>query len=128
VNEPIETEREADIIVLDRHRPDYRWSRRGIQNVLEDEAQDASFARWLADPKTGRFLVIDYLEQSLESMVVNADTERALIEIVASKIAAQLTARRYRPSIAIHVSPDIEAKLKQMCAEITAILNGKDPR
>jgi hypothetical protein len=124
------SQEKCEIYVIERTRPEYQWEERGYRETFERISKDPGFARWLADPKSGRFLIIDFQGDSPESVVWNASTGEELIEALAGKIILQLKAgkRSHLPGINTVVSSEVESKLRQMCAEIQAILDGAAPR
>jgi hypothetical protein len=127
-------ESDPDILVIERTRADYdRWQQTRFRLGFVRVTSDPAFARWLADPKSGRFLIFDLLGDSPESLAWNVDTEEELIEVLAGKIVQQLkevyAGKRDRVSgIGTLVSEEIEAKLQRMRGEILAIIDGSDAR
>jgi len=112
-------ESEADLLVIERTRAGYRWDQRHCRDGFEAMFNDASIARWLADPKAGRFCVVDLLGDSPESLVWNVDTEEGLFAVLVDK----LRARRFIAEIGVLVSSEVESKLRQLGAEIKAIFD-----
>jgi hypothetical protein len=101
------------------------------------EAFGTGFAKWVTERDRGRFLVIELPEANVEcafaDAFVNAADERALIETVARQVTARvLAASRAGEPLTIKVSCVTEAPLKEklarVCAEVTALAEGNEPR
>jgi hypothetical protein len=123
------SDEDFQILVLERTVAEYKWHQRSYQEMFADVYDDPSFARWLADPKSGRFLIIDVLGDSPESTLWNVHTEKEMIEALMGKLFLQLKAfyageRSHIPKIGADVSVEVKLKLDQMCAEILLALTG----
>jgi hypothetical protein len=97
------------------------------------EAFGKGFAKWVTERDRGRFLVIELPEANVECAFVNAADERELIETVARQVTARvLAASRAGEPLTIKVSCVTEAPLKEklarVCAEVTALAEGNEPR
>jgi hypothetical protein len=101
------------------------------------EAFGKGFAKWVTERDRGRFLVIELPEANVEcafaDAFVNAADERELIETVARQVTARvLAASRAGEPLTIKVSCVTEAPLKEklarVCAEVTALAEGNEPR
>jgi len=95
------------------------------------------FAKWVTERDRGQFLVIELPEGNVEcafgDAFVNAADERELIETVARRVTARvLAASRAGEPLTVNVSCITEAplreKLARVCAEVTALAEGKEPR
>ena len=94
-------------------------------------------AKWVTERDRGQFLVIELPEGNVDcafaDAFVNAADERELIETVARRVTARVlaTSRAGEP-LTVNVSciteEPLREKLARVCAEVTALAEGKEPR
>ena len=95
------------------------------------------FAKWVTARDRGQFLVIELPEGNADcafaEAFVNVADERELIETVARRVTARvLAASRAGEPLTIKVSciteESLREKLARVCAEVTALAEGDEPR
>jgi hypothetical protein len=116
---------------------------RGLGDVMFElrrklgEVFGKGFAKWVTERDRGQFLVIELPEADGEcafaDAFVNAADERELIETVARRVSARvLAASRSGEPLTVKVSciteEPLREKLAQVCAEVTALAAGNEPR
>lgn len=116
---------------------------RGLDDVMFElrrklgEVFGKGFAKWVTGRDRGQFLVIELpeanVECAFEDAFVNAADERELIETVARRVTVRvLAASRAGEPLTVNVSclteEPLREKLARVCAEVTALAEGKQPR
>jgi hypothetical protein len=111
-------------MVVDRSLPEMSWKlRREIGGIPE---AGPGFAKWLADPKRGRFLIVDNMATTPEEYFVSVPDEAALIDELCRRVISQLQANEKLRGISLDVAPAVEAKIERLVYELNAMIQTGD--